>query len=216
MSMTITGRGFAAALTLTCVCVGCSKESSAPPNAAPAAATQVAADEGAQSVAGQVPVIGGQPSFVVLEPSTPREMPPQTEAPVMDQVSQTFIPAILIVRTGEPAEFRNNDDVLHNVRVREVKTREGAFNVAIPTGANYTHTFKRDGFYDVGCDIHPGMSATIFASTSPYVAVTDVAGNFEIADVPPGSYTATVYYGAEEIQKPIEVGSGRTDIGITR
>jgi plastocyanin len=213
------GRRVAAALALTCVCLGCSKESAAPPPdaAPPAPAAQSGEDAGGPSVvAGQIPVTGGQPSFIVLQPTKARELPPQVEPPVMDQVSQTFIPGILLVRTGQPSEFRNNDEVLHNVRVREVKTREGAFNVAIPTGGNYVYTFKHDGFYDVGCDIHPGMSATILASSSPYVTVSDAAGKYEIPDVPAGSYTATVYAGAEEFQKPIEVGTGRTEFNVTR
>ena len=130
----------------------------------------------------------------------------------MDQVALTFIPGVLVVRTGQPTEFRNSDDVLHNVRVNEDATRQGTFNVAIPTGEEYLHTFDRDGFYDVGCDIHPGMSATIFASASPYATVTDAEGNFEFQDVPPGPYTAVVYAGAEKIERRIDVVAGRTEI----
>src|SRR5437879_5513746 len=81
-------------------------------------------------------------------------------------------------RAGQPGEVRNNDDVLHNVRVREDGTHSPAFNVAIPTGEKFLFTFQRDGFYDVGCDIHPAMAAQIVATTSPYVAVADREGNF--------------------------------------
>src|SRR5207342_2691129 len=97
---------------------------------------------------------GGFPSIIVLEPHAPGDPPPQAVVPYMDQVQQSFIPSILLVRTGQPTEFRNNDDVLHNVRVREDATHSPAFNVAIPTGEKYLFTFARDGFYDVGCDIH--------------------------------------------------------------
>ena len=88
-------------------------------------------------------------------------MPAQTDVPYMDQVQQTFTPPVLLVRTGQPTEFRNNDDTLHNVRVREDETKMGAFNVAIPTGEKYVFSFPRDGFYDVGCDIHPGMALMV-------------------------------------------------------
>ena len=134
----------------------------------------------------------------------------------MDQVALTFIPGLLIVRTGHPAEFRNSDDVLHNVRVNESATKAGAFNVAIPMGEDYQFTFEREGFYDVGCDIHPAMSATIYASSSPYTAVTDQSGHFEIRDVPPGSYNAIVFVGADQLERPVEVSSGRTEIDLTR
>jgi Copper binding proteins, plastocyanin/azurin family len=134
----------------------------------------------------------------------------------MDQVALTFIPGLLIVRTGHPAEFRNSDDVLHNVRVNESSTRAGTFNVAIPMGEDYRFTFEREGFYDVGCDIHPAMSATIYASSSPYTAVTDKSGQFEILDVPPGSYNAIVFAGPEQLERPVEVSPGRTDVDLTR
>jgi len=144
------------------------------------------------------------------------EFPSQMHKPVMDQVSLTFIPAVLFVRTGQPAEFRNSDDVLHNVRVREEATKEGTFNVAIPTGEVYTHTFKRDGFYDVGCDIHPGMSAQVFAASTPYTTLADAEGNFAIHGVSAGSYTLTIYAGAERIDRPVEVTAGTTEVNVTQ
>ena len=85
----------------------------------------------------------------------------------MDQVSLTFIPALLFVRTGQPVEFRNSDEPLHNINVKRDATKEQAFNIAIPNGATYGHTFKRDGFYSVVCDIHPAMAAAIHLQLQP-------------------------------------------------
>jgi plastocyanin len=156
------------------------------------------------------PAAGGFPSIVILEPQGGATMPAQPEPPQMDQIQQTFIPAVLLVRTGQPVEFRNSDEVLHNVRVREDATHAPAFNVAIPTGEKYTFTFQRDGFYDVGCDIHPGMSAQIVSSDSPYAAVADAEGNFTIANVPAGAYKAVVWAGAQKIEKPLTVAGQTT------
>jgi len=133
----------------------------------------------------------------------------------MDQVQQTFIPSILLVRTGEPVDFLNNDDVLHNVRVKDAESRESAFNVAIPTGEKYTHVFNHDGFYDVGCDIHPGMSAQIMASATPYVVVADPSGSFTIAHVPDGPYKATAFAGAQKIEREINIAAGVPPIDLT-
>jgi len=163
-----------------------------------------------------VPVSSGQASIVVLEPRSAREFPRQTAKPVMDQIALTFVPGILLVRTGQPAEFRNSDDVLHNVRVNEYTTKAGTFNVAIPLGEEYIHTFERDGFYDVGCDIHPGMTATIYASASPYATITDQGGQFEIHDVLPGPYTAVIYAGADKIERPVDVVAGLTEVNVAR
>jgi hypothetical protein len=104
--------------------------------------------------------------------------------------------------------------VLHNVRVREEATREGTFNVAIPTGEAYAHTFSREGFYDVGCDIHPGMTAVVVATSTPFAVIADPAGNFTISDVPAGSYTVTVYAGSDKLQRDVDVTAGRTEVNV--
>jgi plastocyanin len=180
----------------------------------PAAAATPSATPGV--VSGRVPTGGaGQTSIVVLQPKAPVEAP-QVLPPVMDQVALTFIPGVLLVRTGQPVEFRNSDDVLHNVRVNEDATKAGTFNVAIPMGEDYRFTFEKEGFYNVGCDIHPAMSATIYASPSPYAALSDQAGKFEIRDVPPGTYNAVVYAGTQRIERPVEVPPSGTEVDFTR
>jgi len=205
-------------LTLALACSRAAPEQAAAPAVASAAAETAAAtaNSGPQTVTGTLPAaIGGFPSIVIFEAQdATREVAPA--APVaMDQVQQTFIPPVLMVRTGQPVEFRNSDEVLHNVRVREDATHSPAFNVAIPTGEKYTFTFPRDGFYDVGCDIHPGMAAQIVATQTPYTAVAAADGGYEIAGVPSGRYKATVYTGAEKIEKElsIDVSQTRFDVG---
>lgn len=192
-------------------------ETSAEGGAAPPAAAGPAADTGAQHVTGKAPAnSGGYPAIIILEPIGGDAPGPQTSTPVMDQVQQTFTPSVLLVRTGQPVNFLNNDDVLHNVRVREDATRESTFNVAIPTGEKYTHTFPRDGFYDVGCDIHPGMSAQILASSSPYMAVADGTGAFAIPNVLNGPYKATAYSGTQKIEKEVVVAAGQASLDLTK
>ncbi len=175
--------------------------------ATPAAAPAVAATTA--TVSGRVPVVaGGTPTVVILKPTEAREFPAQAAKPVMDQVSLTFTPALMFVRTGQPAEFRNSDDVLHNVRVREEATRGGTFNVALPTGGAYDHAFERDGFYDVGCDIHPGMSALVVSASTPYAVTADAQGSYTVYDVAPGSYVVTVYAGTQTLERKVEITAG--------
>jgi plastocyanin len=203
-------------LVLILVCAAtaaCSKPEPPPAAAVPAAAAEPAAapsTNGGSSVAGRVQTKGV--AVVVLEPKSARTFQPPAEKPVMDQAGLTFGPELLLVRTGFPVEFRNSDDTLHNVRVSHEETRASAFNVAIPTGESYTYTFERDGFYRVGCDIHPAMAASVFAASSPFTAVTEADGRFSFDDVPAGAWIVTAYTDGRKLHKEIDVAGGVTNV----
>ena len=183
-----------------------------PPEPAPAATAAPAPAPGVGRVVGKVS--SGGNAIVVLAPHDARTFPDQLDTPVMDQASLTFTPEVLFVRTGQPTEFRNSDDVLHNVNVKHEETKEQAFNVAIPTGGNFEHTFRRDGFYRVGCDIHPAMAASIFASSTPFTTMAGSDGSFAFDDVPPGPWTVTAYASGRRLQKAVEVPAGVVDVTV--
>jgi hypothetical protein len=208
MRLVMIVRAFGAGvLLLSALCCSKSTPSDAPPATAPPPAAAPAVQMG--SVAGTAPA----GAIVVLDPKTPREFPPG-ETPIMDQVSLTFTPDVLLVRTGHPVEFRNSDDTLHNVHVGNVETKEPSFNVAIPTGEAYKYTFGKDGFYHVGCDIHPAMSAEILSVSTPYAARADTAGRFVLEDVAPGPYVLRVYAAGKKLEREMDVKNGANEIAF--
>ena len=169
------------------------------------------------TVFGKAPVSAtGAAPIVILEARHSVPLPEPATVPYMDQLAREFIPSVLFVRTGHQTQFLNSDGELHNVNVKNGKTLEQAFNVALPPGIKYVHTFERTGVYDVSCDAHSGMSAQIIATSSPYAALADSDGNFEIPDVVPGTYTVIAYTGNEEIEKTVEVTGSRTEVTVTR
>lgn len=202
-----------ALLTLLAACSTPASEPVAPKSADPEA--DAAKARGEAIVVGKAPAAsGGLASILILEPKDPREFPAPAAPPVMDQISQVFTPGVLFVQTGQPAEFRNSDEILHNIRVRNDETKEAAFNIALPTGGTYAYTFHKEGFYDVGCDIHPAMAAVIIASKSPYTALAEQDGRFVIGKpVPAGTYTLTVFADVRRIDRTVEIAAGRTDLG---
>lgn len=202
------------AVVFTLLIAGCSTPAN-PPATTAVPGTPASTPAAAGSVRGKAPAPNsGGAVVVVLEPRTARAFPAQTEKPVMDQVGLTFGPELLFVRTGQPVEFRNSDDTLHNVNVKHEETREQAFNVAIPTSGSYEHTFARDGFYRVGCDIHPAMAASIFAAATPFATLADTDGSFTFADVPSGPWTVTVYAAGRRLQRDVDVNGRVTEVTV--
>ena len=197
--------------TVLVALTGCSEST---PSTSPAT-TPPAAEAAAPAAApktGRVTGTVAAGAIVILEPKTPQEFSPPEQA-VMDQVSLSFTPDLLFVRTGVPVEFRNSDDTLHNVHVGNVDTKEPSFNVAIPTGEVYRYSFPKDGFYHVGCDIHPAMSAEILSVSTPFVMVA-ADGTFAFDGVAPGPYVVRTYAGGIKKEKTVDVVGGPNAIGM--
>jgi plastocyanin len=137
-----------------------------------------------------------RPAVVYLD-SAPRgafELPEPGRAS-MDQRNQTFVPHVLAITVGTTVDFPNSDMTFHNVFSLS-KTR--AFDLGrYSRGKSKAVRFDRPGVVQVFCDIHSHMSAYILVFAHRYFAVTDQAGAFTIAGVPPGSYTLAVWHEGE-------------------
>jgi hypothetical protein len=201
-------------LVLLCA-ASCSKKSDTPSarTAEPAPAAP-APSPGAHVVTGTVPPAeNGASAVVVLEPDPPRDLPPSRPA-FLDQVNRVFTPDVVFARIGDPVEFRNSDDELHNINVTNDATKAQIFNVAVIPQTVYRYTFAQAGLYDVHCDIHQAMAALIVASSSPYAKVADTDGHVQFDDVQPGGYSAIAYAGTSKLEQHIEVSGPRTEIAI--
>lgn len=179
-----------------------------PPSPAPAAA--VPAGPAAAEVTGTVP----KGALVSLSPVGAAVAMPEGPA-VMDQYAKQFVPAVLYVRVGQPVEFRNSEDMGHNVTVHRRGTGAEVFNVGTEPQQKHVHTFDRAGQYDVMCDIHPGMQATVIAATSPMATVSDEGGRFTIANVAPGAYTVSVTFEGRTLEQAVDVKGPRTEVRVT-
>lgn len=178
-----------------------------------------AAEARPAAVAASIPptVVGKAPpgTIVTLEPVAKTAPIPDAPA-VMDQYGKQFVPGELFVRVGQPVEFRNTEDQAHNVIVRRSGSGANVFHVSTDPSEKYVHTFDRAGRYDVSCDLHLGMAATIIATTSPYFAVADANGDFTIRNVDAGAYKMTALVGGQSLEKAIEVAGPRTEVNLGR
>jgi plastocyanin len=134
----------------------------------------------------------------------------------MDQRSFQFIPHVLPVVVGTTVRFLNNDPEPHNVY-----SPEGRYNLGTwPTGETRDFRFDKPGVYTQLCRVHPDMLAFVIALETPYFAVTDAAGRFEIRGVAPGSYKLIVWSEKlDGLERAVTLGPGqalRLDLVVER
>src|SRR5208283_3423811 len=58
-----------------------------------------------------------------------------------------------------------------------------------PKGEKKSFQFSDLGVASLLCNVHPEMNGYVVVVTTPYFAVTDKSGSYEIKNVPPGKYT---------------------------
>jgi plastocyanin len=110
---------------------------------------------------------------------------------LLDQRGQRFIPRILAVVVGQSVEFRNSDNVFHNVFSYSPPKR---FDLGrYPRGKSKRLTFQKPGLVQVFCDIHSDMRSDIVVVPSKRFDYVDASGRFHIEDVPPGKHTVVVW-----------------------
>ncbi|HYJ33553.1 MAG TPA: hypothetical protein VE326_10075 [Candidatus Binatia bacterium] len=114
-----------------------------------------------------------------------------TSPALLDQKGQRFIPRILAVVAGQAVDFRNSDNIFHNVFSYSPPKK---FDLGrYPRGRSKRLTFQKPGLVQVYCDIHSDMRADIVVAPSRRFGYVDALGRFRIEDVPEGKHTVVVW-----------------------
>ena len=110
---------------------------------------------------------------------------------VVDQKKMEFIPRVVVVLQGTTVDFTNSDPVGHNVYWPSISgNKKLTHNLGTwPKGEKKSFQFNDPGVASLLCNVHPEMSGYVIVVTTPYFAVTDKEGNYEIKNVPAGKYT---------------------------
>src|SRR5690349_3523505 len=186
--------------------LACGPKEGAPPEAAAVPAAVTIAE-----VTGTVP----KNAIVTLLPQG--EAPPMPDGPaVMDQISKQFLPNALLARVGQPVEFRNSEDMPHNVSVTRRDSGTEVFTVGTEPHQKYVHTFERVGQFDVRCDIHEGMEATLIIAPGPQTVIAADDGQFAFPNVPVGAYKISLTFEGRTVESPLDVRYARTFAKLVR
>jgi plastocyanin len=147
-----------------------------------------------------------------------KKFDPPTQHVLIDQKSMSFIPHVAVVLQGTTVDFQNSDPVGHNVYWPSIsgdKKLKGNLGTW-PKGEKKSFQFSNLGTASLLCNVHPEMSGYVVVVPTPYFAVTDKAGNFEIKGVPPGPYTLKTWSeDGKPVTQAVTVSGATTTVALT-
>jgi plastocyanin len=122
-----------------------------------------------------------------------RTFEPPAQPVVIEQKGCQYNPHIVALQTNQKLDVVNSDATTHNIHPMPNNNRE--WNKTQPHGVAVEETFPREEItIPVKCNIHPWMHAYIAVFKHPYFAVTDKDGNFDVKNLPPGTYTIKAWH----------------------
>jgi len=111
------------------------------------------------------------------------------DAVVIEQKGCQYHPHVLGVMAGQTVDIKNADLTTHNIHPTPKDNREWNESQP-PSSADIEKNFAREEvMLPVKCNQHPWMKMYINVVKSPFYAVTDKSGKYEIKGLPPGDYT---------------------------
>jgi plastocyanin len=120
---------------------------------------------------------------------------PAPKTPVtLDQDGCAYKPHVMGIMVGQAYRILNSDGILHNIHT--LPKINPSFNRGQPaTVKEMTTTFpKPENIFNIKCDVHPWMSASIAVYTHPFFSVTGTDGKFTISGLDAGTYEITAWH----------------------
>jgi plastocyanin len=148
----------------------------------------------ANEITGKVSVQGIKSSeniAVYVDVIADKKFDPPKDHVVVDQKKMAFIPHVVAVQQGTTVDFLNSDAVGHNVYWPSISANKKlSHNLGTwPKDQKKPFQFNDLGTASLLCNVHPEMSGYVVVVPTPYFAVTDKDGSFEIKNIPAGKYT---------------------------
>jgi plastocyanin len=175
----------------------------------------------ANEIKGKVSVQGIKSSeniAVYVDVTADKKFDPPKDHVVVDQKKMAFIPHVVAVQQGTTVDFLNSDTVGHNVYWPSISgNKKLSHNLGTwPKDQKKPFQFNDLGTASLLCNVHPEMSGYVVVVPTPYFAVTDKDGSFEIKNIPAGKYTLKTW---SEDGKPttqaVDVSAATTTVELT-
>lgn len=149
-------------------------------------------------------------AVITLEGITKGKAVERESAHELDNINCRFSPHVQAASVGQFVVLKNSDPILHTVHA-VFANEQPQFNVGLYPGRVSRKPLIAAGLAKIRCEVHPWMAAYVFVTEHPYHAISDIYGEYELRDVPPGGYQLKVWHeslGTQE--KRVEVKPGAT------
>ena len=175
----------------------------------------------ANEIKGKVSVQGiksAENIAVYVDAIADKKFDPPAQHVLVDQKKMAFLPHVVAVQQGTTVDFLNSDAVGHNVYWPSISgNKKLSHNLGTwPKGEKKSFQFNDPGAASLLCNVHPEMSGYVVVVPTPYFAVTDKDGNFEIKNIPAGKYTLKTW---SEDGKPttqaVDTTAGTATVDLT-
>src|SRR3972149_8913617 len=133
----------------------------------------------------------------------------------LDNVKCRFVPHVQTASVGQFVLMKNTDPILHTAHAFFINGQP-QFNVGLYPGRVSRKALVTPGVVKILCEVHPWMKAYVVVSEHPYYAVTDLYGEYQITDIPAGSYRLKVWHErlGGEGERGGEKGGGGSEGGV--
>ncbi len=123
-----------------------------------------------------------------------KTFPTPTQKVVIDQKGCMYHPHVFGMMTKQPLEVINSDPTLHNIHA--LPKNSSQFNIAQPIkDMKITKTFDNpEVMVKIKCEVHNWMAAYVGVLPHPFFSVTNDKGEFEIKNLPPGTYEIEAWH----------------------
>jgi plastocyanin len=111
----------------------------------------------------------------------------------LDNLKCRFNPHVQAASIGQFVVLKNSDPILHTAHA-VFANEQPHFNVGLYPGRVSRKPLVAPGVVKIRCEVHPWMAAYIVVTEHPYHAISDIYGEYELGDVPPGIYQLKVWH----------------------
>jgi plastocyanin len=147
-----------------------------------------------------------------------RTFAPPAEKVTVAQQGCRYVPHIAAVMVGQPVEFLDKDNTLHNIHPSPKNNQE--WNQSqMPNSEGIARTFTTpEVMIPIKCNQHPWMKMYLSVLANPFFAVTGADGSFTLKGLPPGTYTIAAVqekYGEQAVQITVAANADKSGVDFT-